>query len=125
MTELNNCEPRKIKVLGPYTFSIGDTTNLNEYVRGGIVTQIKMPFKMAFKSFEEACKEPEFVFNAYDKLLDPTVYHDAFLTLNLFIEKFGRMPKPWCTDDVNSFIELANYKDKEYVEIMIKFCQVI
>lgn len=25
MTELNGCEPIKIKVLGPYTFSIGDT----------------------------------------------------------------------------------------------------
>lgn len=26
MTELNGCEPTKIKVLGPYTFSIGDTS---------------------------------------------------------------------------------------------------
>lgn len=26
MTELNGCEPIKIKVLGPYTFSIGDTS---------------------------------------------------------------------------------------------------
>lgn len=26
MTELNGCDPTKIKVLGPYTFSIGDTS---------------------------------------------------------------------------------------------------
>ena len=51
MTELNACEPRKITVLGPYTFSIGDTSGLSEYSRGGIVTQVKHPQKMSFVSF--------------------------------------------------------------------------
>lgn len=48
MTELNGCDPIKIKVLGPYTFSIGDTTNFSEYIRGGIVTQVKMPKTLKF-----------------------------------------------------------------------------
>lgn len=43
MTELNACEPRKVTVKGPYTFSIGDTTNLSDYKAGGIFTQVKMP----------------------------------------------------------------------------------
>ncbi|CAG8774130.1 16613_t:CDS:2, partial [Racocetra fulgida] len=46
MEELNDCEPRKIKVLvhfnnlyialqlGPYTFSIGDTSNFGDYIGG-------------------------------------------------------------------------------------------
>ena len=50
MTELNGCEPRKIKVLGPYTFSIGDTSNLTPYVRGGIVSQVKVPKVVKFVS---------------------------------------------------------------------------
>ena len=50
MTELNGCQPREIKVLGPYTFSIGDTTGLSDYVRGGIVSQVKMPTKTSFVS---------------------------------------------------------------------------
>lgn len=50
MTELNGCEPRKIKVLGPYTFSIGDTTALSDYIRGGVVTQVKMPKPVHFVS---------------------------------------------------------------------------
>ena len=50
MTELNGCEPRKISVLGPYTFSIGDTRGLSEYLRGGITTQVKMPKKISFVS---------------------------------------------------------------------------
>ena len=43
MTELNGCEPRKISVIGPYTFKIGDTTNLSPYQRGGLFKQVKMP----------------------------------------------------------------------------------
>lgn len=43
MTELNACEPRKVTVKGPYTFSIGDTSNLSDYKTGGIFTQVKMP----------------------------------------------------------------------------------
>lgn len=43
MTELNGCEPRKVTVKGPYTFSIGNTANLGDYKAGGIFTQVKMP----------------------------------------------------------------------------------
>ncbi|KAK3736400.1 hypothetical protein QZH41_017900 [Actinostola sp. cb2023] len=49
MTELNNCAPRPIKVLGPYTFSIGDTSDFNDYVRGGIAQQVKMPKTLKFE----------------------------------------------------------------------------
>lgn len=43
MTELNGCEPRKVTVKGPYTFCIGDTSNLSDYKTGGTFTQVKMP----------------------------------------------------------------------------------
>lgn len=43
MTELNNCEPRKVKVVGPEAFSIGDTSDLSEYIGGGICTQVIVP----------------------------------------------------------------------------------
>jgi len=50
MTELNGCEPRKVKVLGSYTFSIGDTRKFGSYTRGGVVTPVKMPQTMSFVS---------------------------------------------------------------------------
>ena len=50
MTELNGCEPRKITVKGPYTFTIGDTTGLSDYKSGGIFTQVKMPKIIDFVS---------------------------------------------------------------------------
>jgi ubiquitin-activating enzyme E1-like protein len=45
---LNGCEPRKVSVRGPYTFTIGDTTGLGEYKTGGIFTQVKMPKILEF-----------------------------------------------------------------------------
>lgn len=50
MEELNECEPRKVSVKGPYTFSIGDTSNLGSYERGGVFTQVKMPKIIEFVS---------------------------------------------------------------------------
>ena len=50
MTELNGCEPKKVKILGPYTFSIGDTTEYGDYIRGGGVKQVKMPQTVSFVS---------------------------------------------------------------------------
>lgn len=41
MTELNGCPPRKVTVLGPYTFSIGDTSSLGEYKAAGQFVQVK------------------------------------------------------------------------------------
>lgn len=50
MEELNGCKPRKVTVKGPYTFTIGDTSDLGDYVRGGIFTQVKMPKIIEFVS---------------------------------------------------------------------------
>jgi ubiquitin-activating enzyme E1 len=50
MEALNGCAPRKVKVLGPYTFSIGDTSDLGNYVRGGLFQQVKMPKQVDFVS---------------------------------------------------------------------------
>ena len=55
MTELNGCDPKKVEILGPYTFSIGDTSQYSEYERGGIVTQVKMPQKVTFVSPHCSC----------------------------------------------------------------------
>jgi hypothetical protein len=46
--ELNGCEPRKVSVKGPYTFTIGDTSAFGEYKTGGLFTQVKMPKVLEF-----------------------------------------------------------------------------
>lgn len=39
-----------LSALGPYTFSICDTSNFSDYIRGGIVSQVKVPKKISFVS---------------------------------------------------------------------------
>ena len=51
MQELNDCEPRKVTVKGPYTLTIGDTSNFGDYKTGGIFTQVKMPKMIDFVDF--------------------------------------------------------------------------
>lgn len=105
MTELNGCEPRKIKVLGPYTFSIGDTTNYSKYVRGGIVTQVKMPKKLNFKPLKESFKSPEFLIADFGKFDYPQQLHIAFAALHKFEAEVGRLPLPWSNSDSSTFMD--------------------
>ncbi|XP_069689178.1 ubiquitin-like modifier-activating enzyme 1 [Periplaneta americana] len=107
MTELNGCEPKTIRVLGPYMFSIGDTNGYSEYIRGGIVTQVKMPKILHFKSLKDSLKEPEFVLTDFAKTERPSQIHLAYSILHKFIKQNGKGPKPWNQEDANEFISLA------------------
>lgn len=107
MVELNNCEPKKIKVLGTYTFGIGDTSSYSNYSHGGIVTQVKMPKKVQFKPMKESIKNPEFLISDFAKFDYPSQLHIAFQTLHKFVNNKGRLPKPANNDDAAEFVGLA------------------
>lgn len=128
MTELNGCEPKKIKVLGPYTFSIGDTSDFGVYVRGGVATQVKMPIQMAFKSLVEAYEQPEFLCTDFAKYDRPAQLHIAFRAFDEFIVKHGRTPKPWNNEDASLFIECCKTLNEGKIElddkILEKFSKV-
>ena len=54
MIELNAPEPRPIKVISPYSFTIEDTTYFQEYIGGGRVERIKVPSIISFNNLEES-----------------------------------------------------------------------
>ncbi|GAB0086522.1 Ubiquitin-activating enzyme E1 [Sergentomyia squamirostris] len=127
MTELNQCEPRKISVLDPYVFSIGDTSALKPYVRGGIATQVKMPQTIKFKSFKATQQGPleNVVYFDYGKFDHPRHIHVAFKALHEFVTQTGRLPTPWGEDDAKMFTELAKHQgennlNEELLEIFAK-----
>lgn len=107
MTELNGCKPMKVKILGPYTFSIEDTSSFSEYVRGGIAIQVKMPKVLTFKSLKEAMKNPEYLTTDFAKFDYPPQLHLAFTTLHKFIDKSGKLPRPWNKEDADNFVSFA------------------
>ncbi|XP_033858479.2 ubiquitin-like modifier-activating enzyme 1 [Acipenser ruthenus] len=107
MTELNNCEPVEIKVLGPYTFSVCDTSSFSDYVRGGIVSQVKVPKKISFKSLSASLAEPEFVLTDFAKFERPGQLHLGFQALQRYQKQHGRSPKPWSQSDAEEFVSLC------------------
>ncbi|XP_022080221.1 ubiquitin-like modifier-activating enzyme 1 [Acanthaster planci] len=107
MTELNDSEPRKVKVLGPYTFSIGDTTGLSDYVRGGVARQVKMPAKVSFKSLRQSLAEPEHVMTDFAKFDRPGQLHIGWQALHKFEKDCGTLPRPRNKDDAAKLIAMA------------------
>ena len=93
-------EPRKVEVKGPYTFSIGDVSNLGQYTRGGIFTQAKMPKIIDFKPLREQLQTPEMLISDYAKFDRPMQLHIGFQALHEFAETHnGLLPRPRNEED--------------------------
>lgn len=109
MTELNQSKALKIKRLGNYTFSIGDTSQFGDYIDGGIVTQVKMPKTIAFKPLQIAENEAEFTFMLTDlnKLNNPAQIQMAFSAYHRYVERHKREPLPWNESDSIEFMKLC------------------
>ena len=119
MTEINGKE-FQIKVLGPYTFSIGDTSDLtkfSKYTAGGVVTEVKKAKKINFKSIKEANEKPEYVISDFVKMDDNDAIHLAFQAYHEFKKQTTRaFPKPWDREDSRIFshiVDEINAKLKE------------
>ncbi|KAK0641564.1 hypothetical protein B0T16DRAFT_431304 [Cercophora newfieldiana] len=126
MEKLNGCEPRKVTVKGPYTFSIGDVSGLGQYKRGGLYQQVKMPKFVEFKSISAALKDPEFVISDFAKFDRPQQLHIGFQALNAFAQTHKRLPRPMNEEDalvvVNSAKEFAKAEglDVEFDDKVLK-----
>ncbi|XP_026810919.1 ubiquitin-like modifier-activating enzyme 1 [Rhopalosiphum maidis] len=124
MTEINGCKPKKITVLGPYTFSIGDTTSYSDYIKGGIATQVKMPKKLSFKSLKDSLAEPEYLISDFSKFDKPSQLHLAFITFHKFVSVNGRLPIPWSSDDADEFLKLTKNVNTDSIELDVDLIKV-
>ncbi|EIN10793.1 ubiquitin activating enzyme [Punctularia strigosozonata HHB-11173 SS5] len=120
MEELNGCEPRKVSVKGPYTFTIGDTSNLGDYKSGGIFTQVKMPKIIEFKSLRESIKSPEFFVTDFAKFERPKTLHAGFQALAEFRAQHLRSPRPRNADDAAIVVDLAKKIDADVDDKIIR-----
>ncbi|KAI5463703.1 ubiquitin-activating enzyme E1 1 [Mariannaea sp. PMI_226] len=120
MEALNNSEPRKISVKGPYTFSIGDVSNLGQYQRGGMYQQVKMPKIVNFKTFTAALREPEFLISDFAKFDRPQQLHLGFQALHAFQLSKKRLPNPMDDEDATIVLGAAKkFAEEEGLEIQI------
>ncbi|KAJ7499196.1 ubiquitin activating enzyme [Mycena latifolia] len=119
MTELNGCEPRKVSVKGPYTFTIGDTTNFKMYKTGGIFTQVKMPKTIKFKPLKESLEAPEYFITDFAKFDRPATLHAGFQALSEFQTQHQRLPQPRNSEDAAAVVALAKKFDSEIDEKIV------
>jgi len=119
MEELNGCKPRKVTVKGPYTFTIGDTSDLSDYVQGGIFTQVKMPKIIEFKPLRESLSTPELFITDFAKFDRPATLHAGFQALSQFQEQNRRLPRPRNAEDASAVVALAKQLDAEIDEKVV------
>eukprot|EP00960_Hanusia_phi_P007738 221622-Hanusia_phi.AAC.3 len=115
MTELNGIEPIPIKVLGPYTFSIGDTSKYNAYKNGGYVHQVKKTAKIDFKSLRESLIEPDFTTSDFAKIERERQLLLIFQAIDSFFIQFGAFPRPGSQQDAEYVLQMANHFNREIV----------
>ena len=108
MEALNNSEPRKVTVKGPYTFCIGDVSNLGQYKRGGLYQQVKMPKMIRFRSFSKQLKKPEILVSDFAKFDRPQQLHVGFQALHTFASQHdGELPRAHSDDDAAEVFKIA------------------
>ena len=105
---LNDSEPRKIEVKGPYTFSIGNVSGLGQYKSGGLYTQVKMPKIVDFQPFTEQLKKPELLTSDFAKFDRPAQLHVGFQALHEFANYHkGQLPRAHNEEDAAEVFKYA------------------
>ncbi|KAF2866415.1 putative poly(A)+ RNA transport protein [Massariosphaeria phaeospora] len=108
MEKLNGCDPRKIEVKGPYTFTIGNVSSLGEYKRGGQFIQVKMPKIIDFEPLSKQLKNPELLISDFAKFDRPAQLHAGVQALHEFAESHnGEFPRPHNDADAAEVFKLA------------------
>lgn len=127
MLEINDAKPRKIKVVGPYTFTLDDSNDIAsfaDYLRGGYVTQVKMPTTVSFKPLSEAFSSPECVATDFSKMDRIHTIHASFAALDKW--PVGTMPTPGSAKDAAEFATLVKLPnadpDPKVVEAFSRTC---
>uniref|UniRef100_A0A672SK18 E1 ubiquitin-activating enzyme n=1 Tax=Sinocyclocheilus grahami TaxID=75366 RepID=A0A672SK18_SINGR len=104
MTELNSYGPIEIKVRDIYSFSICNTSNFSEYVKGGVATEVKQTEILSFVTI----RDPELVeMTDYGKIQRNLSLHLAFQALHRFTQKYSRVPHPRSQADAEVLVTIT------------------
>jgi ubiquitin-activating enzyme E1 len=122
MTELNNPEPRHYEANpdNREEFFIGDTSNYNEYIGGGIVEEYFYPTKMKYQTLEKNLMNPTDKMMKIDYSKNKTgrkqLLHILFITFQNYYDKNGKLPELNNEEEskelYNSALELSKNIDR-------------
>uniref|UniRef100_A0A8C2W878 Ubiquitin-like modifier-activating enzyme 6 n=1 Tax=Cyclopterus lumpus TaxID=8103 RepID=A0A8C2W878_CYCLU len=96
MVEVNGTV-RPVSVLSPYSFAIGDTSQLQPYAHGGFFVLLKTPKTYRFETLEKQLCDPHVLTPDFSKPEAPLQIHAAMMALDTFQEQLSRLPNAGCT----------------------------
>nr|XP_056713175.1 ubiquitin-like modifier-activating enzyme 6 [Euleptes europaea] len=102
-----NGSMHQITVVSPYSFSIGNTTDMEPYLHGGIAVQVKTPKTFHFERLGKQLINPTCLVADFSKPESPLQIHVAMLALDQFQESFARMPNIGCLQDSEEMLKIA------------------
>ncbi len=126
MTEINNTkDPIKIIATTPLTFTLElDSSKFGQYVRQGVVENVKVPKKVEFHSWEQSFADP--VASSNDGMLltadfakfgRPEQLHVALYGITAFVKQNQKYPEAGDVAAVKALAEAALKNSKLEVEI--------
>ncbi|XP_043833789.1 ubiquitin-like modifier-activating enzyme 7 [Dromiciops gliroides] len=107
MTELNHCDPRRIRVLDRWTVEIGDTSAFSPYLRSGVITEVKKPQTRSYEALSLSLCRPRIVAPSPKEKQRARCLHQAFRALHKYQAQTGRLPRPWHLGDANELVDLV------------------
>ncbi|KAL1024009.1 hypothetical protein UPYG_G00050240 [Umbra pygmaea] len=102
-----NGSARQVTVLSPYSFGIGDTSNLQPYAHGGFFLLVKTPQTYNFETMEQQLRDPQVLTPDFSKPEAPLQIHAAMLALDAFQEQHNRPPNIGCCQDAEVLVKLT------------------
>ncbi|XP_044532731.1 ubiquitin-like modifier-activating enzyme 7 [Gracilinanus agilis] len=111
MTELNDCDPRPIRVRDKWTLEIGDTMAFCPYLGSGAITEVKKPQTRSYEALSSSLHHPRIMAAGPREIERGRCLHWAFQALHKFQAQTGRLPRPWDLGDANELVVLARGLD--------------
>jgi len=116
MVQLNDGKPRRVRDPRPFSFFLEeDTSGFGAYEKGGIITQVKPPKLLHFRSLKEALSNNnpgEFLLSDFAKFDRPQLLHLAFQALDTFRAEWGQFPAPGSKADASKIVGLVHRLNK-------------
>ena len=108
------------------TIEIGDLKEISKgnYVKGGIITEVKQPITLKMKSLKERLTDAgEIAFTNSSKFDRLWGTHGMFHALMVYLERFGETPKTHDEEDFEKFKKIVTELNVEIDENVMKmFC---